>query len=92
MLETSRKYTERVSELDQDYQNTNDPKVYQQIKVLKTKRNDILLDEVEKRNKFLKQSYYETGSRATKLLPKCTCKQQVININQSICIKSETLT
>lgn len=36
-LESYRAYTERLRELEQDYQNTNDPKTYKQIKVLKTK-------------------------------------------------------
>lgn len=78
-VESYRTYTERLRELEQDYQKTNDPKIYQQIRVVKTKINDILVDEVEKRNTFLKQNYYEAGSRATKLLAKCIRKQQVLN-------------
>ena len=61
--------------MEQEYQNTKDTKTYQRIKTLKLKIkiNDLLLEEVEKRNKFVKQNYYEAGSKATKLRSKMIC-------------------
>jgi len=56
-LESYKKYTEKLRELEQEHQNTNDPKAYQQIRTFKMKINDLLLDEVEKKSKFLKQNY-----------------------------------
>lgn len=78
-LEAYKKYTDNLRELEQEYQNTKDTKTYQWIKTLKTKINDLLLEEVEKRNKFVKQNYYEAGSKATKLLAKRIRKQQVLS-------------
>lgn len=78
-LDPYREYKGKLRELEQDYQNRSDPKICQQIKDIKAKINDILLDEIEKKNKFLKQSYYEAGSKATKLLAKRIRKQQAMN-------------
>lgn len=72
-------HTEKLRELEQEYQNTNDPKISQQIKETKTKINDILLDETEKMNKYFKLGYHEVGSKATKILAKRTRKQQAIS-------------
>lgn len=78
-LEAYRKYSKRLRELEREFQNTKESETDQEIKHLRTKINDLLLDEIEKRNKFVKQNYYETGPRATKLLAKRLRKQQVIN-------------
>uniref|UniRef100_A0A3Q3ASL9 Reverse transcriptase domain-containing protein n=1 Tax=Kryptolebias marmoratus TaxID=37003 RepID=A0A3Q3ASL9_KRYMA len=78
-LQTYRANTERLRKSEQEYQETKDPKVYQEIKVVKNKINEILQGEIEKRNTFLKQNYYETGSRAAKLLAKRIRKQQTLN-------------
>ncbi len=59
-----------MRELERNYQSTKDQKVYQEIKDLKTIISITLMDEEEKRNKFLQQNYYETGSKATRLLAK----------------------
>lgn len=78
-LETYNKYTKKLRVLERNFQSTKDQNIYREIKALKTKINDILTDEVEKRNRFLKQNYYEIGPRATKLLAKRIKKQQTIN-------------
>ena len=70
--------------MEREFQNTKESETDQEIKHLRTKINDLLLDEIEKRNKFVKQNYYETGLRATKLLAKRLRKQQVINTINTI--------
>lgn len=71
-LETYKNCSERLRELEQQYQTTSDQEVYtnKQIKNTKTTINDILVGEMEKRHLFLKQSYYEMGPRSTKLIAK----------------------
>ncbi len=59
-----------MRELEQQFQKTNDPKIYKQIKDIKTKITELLLDEYGKKCTYLKQNYYEIGPRATKLLAK----------------------
>lgn len=70
---------EKLRHLEREHQNAYDPKIYQEIKEMRAKINDVLADEIEKKNKFLKQSYYEAGSKAAKVLAKRIRKQQVIN-------------
>lgn len=77
--ETYKKSMKKLRELEIDFQKTKKQNIYQEIKNLKAKINDVLMDEVEKKQQYLKQSYYETGPRATKLLAKRIRKQQTIN-------------
>lgn len=67
-VEAYKMHNEKLRELEQEYQNTNDSEISQQIKETKTKINDILLDEIEKKNKYFKLGYHEVGSKATKIL------------------------
>lgn len=75
-------YQEKIGELkilEQQHKNSNDPGLLHQIKEAKKTGNEILGNEVEKNMKFLKQTYYEAGPKATKLLPRCIRKKQLIN-------------
>lgn len=78
-VEAYKMHNEKLRELEQEYQNTNDSEISQQIKETKTKINDILLDEIEKKNKYFKLGYHEVGSKATKILAKRIRKQQAIS-------------
>ena len=57
-------YQTKIKELkilEQQHKSLNDPGTLQEIKEVKTKIN-----EVEKKIRFTKQTYYESGSKATK--------------------------
>lgn len=43
---------------------------------MRAKINYVITDEIETKKKILKQSYYEAGSKAAKMLSKCMLKQQ----------------
>lgn len=77
--EAYKNHSVRLRELEQQYQKTNDQKIYEQILDTKTKINDILRDEYGKNNIFLKQNYHEIGPKATKLLTRHIRKQQTRN-------------
>lgn len=47
---------------------SNDSQILKQIKDIKNKINDIYKEDIEKKFKFLKQTFYETGVKATKRL------------------------
>ncbi len=56
-------YSATLTELEQRYQKTNEPKIYKQIKDTKMKITELLLDEYGKKNTYLKQNYYEAPER-----------------------------
>ena len=56
-----------------------DKKLSQEIKRVKTEINDILAQEIQQKLLYLKQRYYEAGSKSTKLLAYRLKKQMAIN-------------
>lgn len=65
--------------LEQQHKNTNDPEKYSQIKEAKKKMDKISGREVEKKLRFLKQTYYERGPKATKSLARHLRNKQQLN-------------
>lgn len=57
-----------------------DKKTNQEIKKVKTEINDIQAQEIQKNIMYMKQMYYEAGSKSTKLLA-YSLKKQVANNN-----------
>ena len=78
-LKLYQKKIEELKKLEQQHKDSIDAGVLQQIKEVKTKVNEILGDEVEKKSRLLRQTYYESGSKATKLLARRIRKQQLMN-------------
>lgn len=74
--EAFKKEKKKWSEIEQMHKNTGDPTLLPQIKEIKNTIDKLLSAEIEKNTRFLKQSYYEIGPRATKLLAKRLRKQQ----------------
>ena len=75
-LEAYKTYEEKLRKLEQEYQVTNREETYKQIKDLKAKIQGAQLDEIERNNRYVKQNYYEAGTKATKLLARRIRKQQ----------------
>lgn len=91
--ETYKKEKEKLFKIEQQHKNMQDPSLLPRIKEIKDNIDGILTAEIEKKTRYLKQSYYEVGPRATKLLAKRLKKQQAdrtihkirdINTNQII--------
>ena len=70
---------EKLAELEKKHKNTEDQSVLQQIKTTREEINEILRTDIEKRARFVKQIYYESGPKATRLLARHLRKQQAIN-------------
>uniref|UniRef100_A0A1A8PUF6 Reverse transcriptase domain-containing protein n=2 Tax=Nothobranchius rachovii TaxID=451742 RepID=A0A1A8PUF6_9TELE len=58
-------------------QNFNDTKLAEQIRETKDRINEVIQEELEKKLRFLKQTFYETGPKATRKLARRLRKQQV---------------
>ena len=69
-----------LEKLEKQHKNKVDEKLNQEIKRVKTEINDILAQEIQKKLMYLKQRYYETGSKSTKLLA-YRLKKQMANNN-----------
>lgn len=59
-----------LKEQEKQHCKNQDPQTLLKIKEIKYQISDIYKEELEKKHKFLKQSYYEVGPKATKLLAK----------------------
>lgn len=82
-LETYHKQIGKLKELEQQHKQSKDSDIFKQIKEARKKIDDILLDEVERKARFIKQTYYEGGSKATKVMARRIRKQQAtINIHK----------
>jgi len=68
--EAFKKEKEKLSDIEQLHKNTRDPSLLPQIKEAWDNIDKILSIKTEKKIRFLKQSYYEMGPRATRLLAK----------------------
>lgn len=51
-------------------------KTQQEIKEVREKINDLLQQEIEIKSRYLKQNYYDSGPKATKLMARQIRKQQ----------------
>ena len=60
--------TNKLDSLEQNHIETNDLALLEQISVVKSELNKKLSDEVELKLKYIKQTYYENGPRAKKIL------------------------
>jgi hypothetical protein len=69
----------RLKDLERKHNATSDPEILRQVKETKNKIDNILLTEVEKKARFVKQTYYEGGSKASRLLARRIRKQQALN-------------
>ena len=87
--EMYKKNEEELRKLEREFQDTEKTETYNQIKELRAKIQNAQLDEVEKNNRFVKQNYYEAGTKATKLLARRIRKQQEMS---SICRIKDPLT
>ena len=58
----------QLKKLEQHHQELNTIETLKRVKEVRGKINQILLTEVEKKARFVKQSYYEGGPKASKLL------------------------
>ncbi len=70
-----------LKKLERQHSEKQDPKMMTKIKEIRNQILNIYKEELEKKYKFLKQSYYEAGPKATKLLARKIRKKQ---ISQSI--------
>lgn len=69
-------YEEKLRKLEKEYQTTNCEETHKQIKEVKANIKIAQLDEIERNNRYMKQNYYEAGTKATKLLARRIRKQQ----------------
>lgn len=60
--------TKSLKKLEQQHKQTNDPETLNQAKEARGKIEEILLEEVERKARFTKQTFYEGGPAATKNL------------------------
>ena len=78
-LEIYKKNSDDLRELEREYQDSSSEEIHKKIKDLRIKIKTAQLDEIERKSKYVKQSYYETGARATKLLARRMRKQQTLS-------------
>ncbi len=73
------KLESELKKLENEHKNKVDERINQDIKRIKTEINDILAQEIQKKLMYMKQQYYEAGSKSTKLLAYRLKKQMAIN-------------
>ena len=78
-LELYQNVTGQLKELERQHKNTNDPETLRKVKDVRGKIENILLIEVEKKARFVKQAYYEGGPKANILLARKIRAQQTLN-------------
>ena len=78
-LEIYQKKIGKLKGLEQQHKLTRESETLKQIKETRKEIDTMLLAEVEKKTRFLKQTYYEGGSRATRMLAWRLKKQQALN-------------
>lgn len=69
-----------LKKLEKEHKNNLEEKINQEIKRIKTEINDILAEEIQKKLMYMKQRYYEAGSKSAKLLA-YRLKKQTANNN-----------
>lgn len=69
--------TDKLKNLETKYRNTRKTQLLQEVKTIKEEIDKLLKDEIEKELRFVKQQYYETGPKATRILARRIRKQQV---------------
>lgn len=65
-----------LKNLENQHSTQRDPKIWAQLKCVKLEINQFFEEENEKKMRFIKQKYYETGPKAMKLLSWRLRKQQ----------------
>ena len=70
---------DELKHLERRHKSSNDSGLLQQLKELRAKINMILGNEVEKKLRFVKQTFYECGPKASKMLARRIKKQQIAN-------------
>lgn len=75
-----KQFEDSLKELEKQHCKNQDPQTLLKIKEIKNQISDIYKEELEKKYKFLKQSYYEVGPKATKLLAKKVYTIDIQNI------------
>ena len=65
-LALRQKWTGQLKEFEKQHKNTNEPEALAKVKETRSKIDKILLTEVEKKVRFVKQAYYEGGPEANK--------------------------
>lgn len=68
-----------LKKLETEHKSKVDERTNQDIKRIKTEINDILAQEIQKKLMYMKQQYYEAGSKSTKLLAYRLEKQMSLN-------------
>lgn len=71
--------TRKLKNLEIKYQKAQNIQLLQEMKTIKGEIDKILRGEIEKKHRFVKQEYYETGPKATRLLARRIRKQQALN-------------
>lgn len=69
----------QLKESERQHKITRDPETFRKVKDLRGKIDRILLNEVEKKARFVKQTYYEGGYRANRLLARRIRVQQTLH-------------
>lgn len=78
-LATYDKLVKELRVLEHKHKSNRDSKTLKQMKEIRGQINDTLKSELEKKLRYVKQSYYESGPKSTKMLACRLKKQQALN-------------